>query len=132
MAAKGEEIRVDDLAKAIVDTLTEYQTMVAEELAQVVKEVARETVRKTKDNVQAEGLVRSGAYKAGWRYKVTKKDGKLIEAVVYNKDRARLTSLLEYGHAKTGGGRVPGYPHIKPAEEWAQRELVKRLTKELD
>lgn len=123
----AEEIKIDKLADTIVRTLAEYGDHIAEDVAEAVKDVAREAARKTKDNVEAQGLVKSGAYKKGWTYRVTKKDGKISEAVVYNKDRARLTSLLEFGHAKVGGGRVDPYPHIKPAEKWAAEKLEKKL-----
>ena len=42
-----------------------------------------------------------------------------------------LAHLLEHGHAKCGGGRVKAIPHIAPAEEAAEEELMKDIERGL-
>jgi hypothetical protein len=37
--------------------------------------------------------------------------------------------LLEYGHATVDGGRVPGTPHIRPIEDWLEKEFEDRVEK---
>ena len=41
----------------------------------------------------------------------------------------RLTHLLEYGHKTRSGTRTKAQPHIKPVEEWAEREAMKEIEK---
>ena len=45
--------------------------------------------------------------------------------------RYMLAHLLEKGHAKRGGGRVSGKPHIAPAEAAGIELLTSLIEKEL-
>ena len=59
----------------------------------------------------------TGAYAKSWAVKKTKENSHSLEMTVHSKNRYQLAHLLEKGHAKRGGGRVAGKPHISPAEE---------------
>ena len=49
-------------------------------------------------------------------------------AVIYNRTRWFLIHLLEDGHQKATGGRVEETPHVEPAEQQAEKELVDEIT----
>ena len=54
-----------------------------------------------------------------------------LEVVVHSRNRYQLAHLLEYGHAKRGGGRVSAKPHIAAAEQKGVEELEKSIEKAL-
>jgi hypothetical protein len=88
-----------------------------------VKDVAKETVKE----VKRRSPVRSGAYKKSWgQTKVYEGTGG-IRITIHNKKHYQLTHLLENGHALRNGGRTRSFPHIEPAERFAERELQREV-----
>ena len=68
----------------------------------------------------------SGIYRKGWRMKTYTENG--VKAVkVYNETCYQLTHLLEFGHLAKNGKFVQPVPHIKQAEELAERVLEDKL-----
>ena len=116
-------IKIDDLVDVISGTLDEYASEVSESVKDSVKQVAKETVRE----VKSRSPVRFGNYKKGWGQTTISDTPTKIVISVHNRKHYRLTHLLENGHAKVGGGRTKSYPHIAPAERFAERELQRKV-----
>ena len=105
--------RIDNLAEEIMQGLQEY----ADLADTAMKKAVRKTAKSVKDEISANAPKRTGAYAKSWTAKKTKENSHSLEMTVHSKNRYQLAHLLEKGHAKRGGGRVSGKPHIAPAEE---------------
>lgn len=104
---------VDAMADEIMKGLTDY----ADLADTAMKKAVRKTAKSVKDEIFANAPKRTGAYSKSWTVKKTKENSHSLEMTVHSKNRYQLTHLIEKGHAKRGGGRVSGKPHIAPAEE---------------
>jgi predicted AAA+ superfamily ATPase len=120
------KIKADDLAKTIEKTLSDYAEDVNDIVKQEIKDAGKEAVKELKEKSPK----RTGKYAKGWRSTVQKETAVGAEVVVHNKVYG-LTHLLEKGHAKRGGGRVEGIPHIAPVEEEITGKLSDEIEKEL-
>lgn len=116
-------IKVDDLAAVIMDEVRAYSDEVSEALKESVKEASKETAAEIRGNAPKD----SGEYKKGWKNRVNYESRTDIRTVVYNSSKPQLTHLLEYGHAKAGGGRVDGIAHIRPADEKLENMLEGKI-----
>lgn len=117
------KVSVNDVADAIAAELQQYSQDVTEGLKRDVKQVAKEC----KQEIQRNSPVLTGSYKKGWRDQVEFEGREDIRVVVKNKTDYQLTHLLENGHAKVNGGRVQGKPHIRPAEQNAEKKLLQKV-----
>lgn len=127
MAKKTE---IDSLAVKISVLMEEYAAEVVEEMKEEAKKVAKEAVKELKETSPV-GQGSGGHYKDGWKTKVESENQHSLQIKIYNHKKPGLTHLLEKGHAKRGGGRVEGIPHIAPAEKNAIMEYERRLKERL-
>lgn len=123
----AKKITVDQLSDEIMDALEEYKEMTDEVVQTAVDTVSKET----KKIVQAGSPIKTGGYQNGWSVKKTSAKAGQVSITVYNRKKPGLTHLLEKGHAKRGGGRVAGQPHIAPAEQYAVSELENKIKRRL-
>ena len=116
-------VSIDDLDKEIMKSLNEYADYAADEMKKAVKDASK-TV---KQEISAHAPVKTGAYAKSWAVKTQKENSSTIEQVIHSRTRYQLAHLLEKGHAKRNGGRVPAQPHIKSAEESGKKQLVEDI-----
>lgn len=118
----SRSIKADALAGAVAAELESYRQDVTDGLKKAVKRAARDCLAE----IQSRSPQRTGRYRKGWRMKTEYESREDIRITVHNKTSYQLTHLLEYGHAKRGGGRTAARPHIRPAEQNAEKALLEK------
>ena len=116
-------VTVDKLGDAIAEALEEYAGQVTDVVKQAVDQVTDECLQEIRQNSPKD----TGDYQKGWRKKKVYENSTQLRNVVHNATDYQLTHLLEDGHAKDGGGRVEGIPHIGPAEAHAEKSLEEKI-----
>jgi hypothetical protein len=123
----GKNVSIDDMSDAIMNELKEYADLAAADM----KDAVKDTAKSVKKDIESSAPVRTGKYKKSWSVKNVNENANSIDVVVHSRNRYQLTHLLEHGHAKRGGGRVAGKPHIAPAEEKGRQKLIKVIEEKL-
>lgn len=112
--------------------LDEYDEEVKRVVDKAAATVGRQSVKRLKTTSPRRA---GGSYASGWRVKTIKMGGNVCDVVIHNATDYQLTHLLEYGHAivnKFGTyGRTPAHVHIKPVEEWANKEFQEEVERKL-
>ncbi|MGG3924906.1 HK97 gp10 family phage protein [Metabacillus fastidiosus] len=109
---------IGSLAGDIVRSLRQYTEEVTNKIKDIEIEVAADLV----DDLKQTSPEKTGAYRMGWRAK--RVGNKMI---IHNATHYQLTHLLEKGHAKVNGGRVPARVHIRPAEHRAIDDFLTKI-----
>ena len=122
-----DRVKIDQMAHVIMDGLQEYADLATEDLKKAVKKAGDEA----KKDIQVNAPVKTGAYKKSWTVKTTKETSNAMEVVVHSRNRYQLAHLLEFGHAKRGGGRTRAFPHIEPAEQAGMEQLMLDIENDL-
>lgn len=117
---------INGLADAIMDAMLEYTEAVEEAIPHIVDSTADAMVKE----IRAAAPKRTGRYAKGWTVRrlgerTRSKEG--YAKLVCNPKRYSIAHLVEYGHAKRGGGRVAGKPHIRPACDKLLPEFEKKI-----
>lgn len=112
-------VGIGGLADAVMKELNDYAELVTDDMKKAVKSAGNSV----KKDIQANAPRDSGAYAKSWSVKNMKENSHSLQLTVYSRNRYQLAHLLEFGHAKRGGGRVSGRAHIAPAEEAGVKQL---------
>lgn len=123
-----DRVSIDKLASVVMDGLLEYADLSAADVKKAVKNAGATALNDIAENAPKD----TGAYAKSWTVKNSRETANSLTVTVYSKNRYQLTHLLEFGHAKRGGGRVSGKPHIAPAEQKAIAALEQEITKALE
>ena len=131
----SKKVTVDQMSKAIMDILQEFEGVTDEAVEKGVSETAKKAVKELR-NAHPSGSGKYGSwdkkYNKGWKVMQTKRDKKYHKkATIHNATDYQLTHLLEKGHAKVNGGRTQAFPHIAPVAEKCENELVNNITKNI-
>lgn len=122
-------VSIDNLSQAIVDVLNAYRDEVTEDFKSDIMDAAQFC----KSEIQRRSPQNSGEYKRGWRIKKQFENSSALRVVIYNAKKPTLTHLLEKGHliiSRTTGkvlGSAKAEPHIEPAEQAAEKMLIKAV-----
>ncbi|TCN00859.1 hypothetical protein EV294_101309 [Paenibacillus sp. BK033] len=120
-------IRIDQLANVLTSAVQAYTQDVGEAIENKVDEVADAVLQDTK----RDSPYRTGRYRKGFAKTKRVLPGQGYKGYyIWNKKYYRLVHLQEFGHAKRGGGRVAGKPHLRPAYDRNAEKLqddIKRI-----
>lgn len=111
----------NNFADQITQYLKEFTTEVEEGLEKAKEKAAKDGAKNLK---ATSPRGRTGKYHKGWR---AKRDG--TAWVIHNATRYQIAHLLEKGHARRGGGRVPARVHIAPVEKQAIKQFEDEVEK---
>ena len=123
------KVTAENFGDELQRILLKYCDEVSEATAEGVKAATKAGVQAVKSGA-AEKFDGTGKYAAGWTSQV--ETGRFsAQGVIYNAKVPGLPHLLEYGHAKRGGGRVPGRVHIATVEEAIAAAFMKSFEAKL-
>ena len=125
----AKKVTLDNLASEIKKILSEYGDDVSNDLDAITKRVGKKGVQALKNESLAK-FPSSGKHKKryGQYWTSTVEKNRLYTRVIIHSNQPGLPHLLENGHAKVNGGRVPGRAHISPIEQ----KLVIEYEKEVE
>lgn len=123
----GTTVQISQLVDAVMKGLEEYAQLATEDLKADVQKAAKAVQKQISQTAPKD----TGKYAKSWAARKTKETSDSIEYTVHSRNRYQLAHLLEFGHAKRGGGRVSARPHIAPAESAGIQQLTRDIERDL-
>ncbi len=123
----SQNVSIDNMDDVIMKELEKYANLATDDM----KDAVKDTANSVKKDIESSAPVLTGRYKKSWRIKKIRENANSLDVLVHSSNRYQLTHLLEFGHAKRGGGRVAGKPHIEPAAEKGEQDLIKAIEEKL-
>lgn len=111
---------IDQLAAAITNAVRDYTEEVSDAIEKKVESVADEVLAAVEELAPKQ----TGKYAKGFKKTDVSRLRGGKKYAIWNKKDYRRVHLLEFGHAKRGGGRVRAYPHMRPAFDEKAGSLV--------
>lgn len=127
----SKKVKVDELANAITETMTDYFGVTDLAVEKGVEETAKDALSQLR-NAHPSGSGKYGSwddYNKSWKIHKTKRDK---TATIHNKNHYQLTHLLEKGHALVNGGRTRAFPHIAPVAQDCEEKLLQNIKKNIE
>lgn len=115
-------VDIDQIAREITEAVREYTEDVSDAIEEELDDTSKAILKATRGG----SPVKTGDYRRGWKRTTEKYNGRAVYTI-WNQRRYRLVHLLEFGHAKRGGGRVPGRPHVGPAFQRFGADMPDRI-----
>ena len=126
MSRSNLTIQPSQFEETVWGWLNEYDSDAQKAMSKAVLETAEES----KQDLTGAGGFNGTKFKKSWKVNTT--EGKLgtVSAQVGNKIY-RITHLLEFGHAKSGGGRVQGYNFVAPVNDKVEDRVINKIKEAL-
>lgn len=114
---------------ALQNILNSYSKEVTDVVKDEIKDATKFCVEQVE--IKAQNVIRGDSYPSSWRDKKSYEDPLDVRYTVYSK-KYQLVHLLEYGHDKwlwgrQTGGMVAPKPHVRPAVDATETQLINRL-----
>ena len=122
------KVSIGSLSQEVIRELKTYAKVTTGK----VKEAVKNAGKTAKEEINMTAPKRTGAYAKSWSVKTLNETGSRLVLVVHSRNKYQLTHLLEYGHAKRGGGRVEARAHIKLAEEKAVKSFEEKIREAIE
>lgn len=117
------KVSIGSLSKEVIRELKTYAKVTTGKVKEAVKNVSKTVI----EDIENTAPKHTGKYAKSWAVKTLNETGSRLVLVVHSRNKYQLTHLLEYGHAKRGGGRVEARAHIKLAEEKAVKSFEEKI-----